>query len=247
MEKIKFSDIIEESLAFNNPISPEKLDEMIAMIPLDKRSRMIDIGAGTCDTAIRFIERYGCSVQAVELSDHAIQVAKRRMKGKMNVDQISFINNDINKVELPADSFDSGVCIGSTHAIGDLKSTLRALQKWVKPDGYILIGEGYWKQPPSTEYLKALGGTEDELQTHYENLETGESLGYTSLCARTASEGDWDRFEWSYAKTIEDYCFEHRDDPDCSEFLKKIRDWKRTYNQWGRDTLGFGLYLFRNR
>jgi hypothetical protein len=29
--------------------------------------------------------------------------------------------------------------------------------------------------------------------------------------------------------------------------LERIRGWRETYRRWGRDTLGFGLYLFRQR
>lgn len=35
-------------------------------------------------------------------------------------------------------------------------------------------------------------------------------------------------------------------DPDYQTRLKKIRAWQQTYTKWGRDTLGFGIYLFRN-
>lgn len=46
--------------------------------------------------------------------------------------------------------------------------------------------------------------------------------------------------------SIETYCYENLEDADCQEMLQKIKDWRKTYFSIGRDTLGFGLYLFRN-
>jgi len=47
--------------------------------------------------------------------------------------------------------------------------------------------------------------------------------------------------------SMEKYCYENPNDPDCNSMLNKIKSWKRTYLTWGRDTLGFGLYLFQNQ
>lgn len=69
--------------------------------------------------------------------------------------------------------FSLGICVGSTHALGGFVPTLKALQKCVKKGGHILIGEGYWKQRPSEDYLDALGGAEEsELQSHYDHVRT---------------------------------------------------------------------------
>ncbi|WP_337017670.1 SAM-dependent methyltransferase [Oceanobacillus massiliensis] len=164
------------------------------------------------------------------------------------MENIDFINDNAKSVveNYSNNNFDLGICVGSTHAIGNFSSTIKALKKCVKKGGFILIGEGYWKQSPSSDYLNALGAEESELKSHYENIQVGESLGLIPLWSFTASDDDWDNYEWLYAMSIENYCFENAKDPDCPEMLEKIRSWKQTYNKWGRDTLGFGLYLFRN-
>ncbi|WP_426454237.1 hypothetical protein ACP26L_16895 [Paenibacillus sp. S-38] len=59
------------------------------------------------------------------------------------------------------------------------------------------------------------------------------------------SEDEWDEYEWLYAKSVEDYALEQRDDPDVPSALEHSRGWRSTYMTWGRDTPGFGLYLFR--
>jgi len=106
---------------------------------------------------------------------------------------------------------------------------------------------GNWKQPPSNEYLQALGGTEEsKLKSHAGNVNVAEELGLVPLWSYVASEDDWDDYEWLYSSSIENHCHENPDDSDCNAMLERIRTWRRTYLQWGRGTLGFGLYLFRN-
>jgi hypothetical protein len=113
-------------------------------------------------------------------------------------------------------------------------------------DKIVVIGEGYWKVKPSSEYLDALGADESELNSHYGNIKLAEELGLISLWSTVASEDDWDEYECLYSMSIENYCFKHPEDEDCLEMIQKIRSWRKTYFSMGRDTLGFGLYLFRN-
>ena len=81
---------------------------------------------------------------------------------------------------------------------------------------------------------------------HTQNIFTAEDYGLIPLWSTVANEDDFDAYEWLYSKSIEDYCYMTPEDPDCPAMLGKIRSWREMYLKWGRDTLGFGLYLFRN-
>ena len=61
----------------------------------------------------------------------------------------------------------------------------------------------------------------------------------------TASQDEWDDYEWKYCRSIERYAREQLDDPDNPWMLERIRRWRDGYLRWGRDTLGFGVYLFQ--
>jgi precorrin-6B methylase 2 len=248
MDRNKFSAIAHRDLAFSNPISEHKINAIMNLIKMTPTDNVIDIGAGTCELLIRFIEKYNISATAIEQFDGSIQTAKQRAEGRISLDRITFVCEDAKQVihDYSTAEFSLGICIGSTHAIGDLASTLLALKKCVRPGGYILIGEGYWKQPPDTDYLHELGAKEADLKTHYGNEKTGEEMGLTPFYSVVASEDDWDAYEGLYAYSIEEYCYQNPAHPDCEAMLTRIREWRDTYLRWGRDTLGFGLYLFRN-
>lgn len=249
MDRNKFSAIAHRNHAFYNPMSEEKLMKMMEMVRLKSEDKVIDIGAGRCDLLIRLVEDYKISATAIELFDGAIEEAKKSASTRITEGSINFIIGDANEAVQRCDqaTYDLGICIGSTHALGGLESTLQTMKGLVREDGYILIGEGYWKKPPCAEYLEALGGAdESELKSHAENVKVAENLGLVPLWSYVASEDDWDDYEWLYSSSIENYCHENPEDPDRDAMLQRIRAWRQTYLNWGRDTMGFGLYLFRN-
>lgn len=248
MDRNRFSEIAHRNHVFSNPINEAKIMKMIDMVLLKPQDKVIDIGAGKCELLIRLVKKYNISGTAIELYGGAIEEARRNTSGRISVDNIEFIIDDANVAikKFEQEEFDFGICIGSTHALGGLETTLEKMKPLVNGNGYILIGEGYWKQRPSQDYLHALGGAkETDLKYHDENVRVAEELGLVPLWSYVANEDDWDEYEWLYSSSIENYCHENPNDPDCIAMLERIRAWRKTYLQWGRDTLGFGLYLFR--
>ena len=50
--------------------------------------------------------------------------------------------------------------------------------------------------------------------------------------------------EWKYCRSIERYAREQPEDPDVPQMLERVRRWRDAYLRWGRETLGFAVYLF---
>ena len=141
--------------------------------------------------------------------------------------------------------FDAALCTGSTHAFGGYRQTLRALARAVRPGGQILVGEGYWRKDPDVGYLAALGTTRAEFHDHAGNVAVAVEEGLVPLYSTVSSGDEWDRYEGLYLRAVERYTAEHPEDPDTTALRDHIRRWRDAYLRWGRDTLGFGLYLFR--
>ena len=231
----KLSAIGHRHLRIANPIGETRLNRLIDLLSLKKSQAVLDIGAGKCELLRRLIRRYRVAGVGVEI--RADIAPKSRGK-------LSAIIQDAKRFEAPR-AFDAAACIGSTHALGGYLPTLKALKRWVKPGGFIVVGEGFWMKRPARGYLKALNGRRNEFTTHEGNIARAEALGLIPWWCVISSRDEWDEYEWSYSRSVEAYAEEHPEDPDVKPMLDHIRAFRRAQMKWGRDTLGFGLYLFR--
>jgi SAM-dependent methyltransferase len=248
LEPSKFSYIGHSRHKFNNPMSEAKLDHVLSLLQLQPGAKVLEIGSGHGEMARRVVQQYEAELHAVEYSTYAVEEAKRLTAGTEAESHIQWVQQDAGAYLSTVDSgfYDAAICIASSHALENMEGTLRHLSRVVRPGGSILIGEGYWKKKPDPSYLGALQSEENELLNYDTTVLLGERFGLTPLWASVASDDDWDRFEWNYSLSIEQYCQAHPEDPDVSEMRNKICNWRRTYLTWGRDTLGFGLFLYRN-
>jgi len=96
-----------------------------------------------------------------------------------------------------------------------------------------------------TEYLELLGARVDELRSESGNVRVGEDIGLSLVERWTSTDAAWDEFEDAYLDGIQSYARERSDDPDVPAMLDRIRRWRQGYLRWGRQTLGFGVYVFR--
>jgi hypothetical protein len=69
------------------------------------------------------------------------------------------------------------------------------------------------------------------------------ALGLVPIYAVVCSEDEWDRFEW--LNLHERYQSRQPDDPGLPALIAELDAWRDIYLRWGRNTLGFGLYLFQ--
>lgn len=236
MNRHKLTDIGHSRLLFANPIGESKIERLLDLLPLRSGHRVLDIGAGKGEFLRRVIQRPGVSATGVEIRGDIAPRSRGRLR-MVIVNAMMYV---------PPKSFDVAACIGSTHALGGYLPTLKALKQWVKSGGFIAVGEGFWMKRPAPGYLKALNGRRDEFTTHAGNLARAEALGLRPMWSVISTRDEWDEYEWTYSFSIETYAADHPEDPDCQPMLDHIRAWRRAQMKWGRDTLGFGLYLFRN-
>ncbi|MEM8863783.1 MAG: class I SAM-dependent methyltransferase, partial [Chloroflexota bacterium] len=189
----------------------------------------------------------GASAVGIDINPDLITQAQQKADKRLPNASIEFRTADALD-GLPGPPFDVAICIGSTHAFGQgeqaYPNALMALQKAVRPNSKFLIGETYWKQHPDHEYVEFIGDPVGIYNSHAENVSQAETMGLIPLYALTANQDEWDDFEWSHLMRIEQNAFGKRDDPAVMEAIDRGRRWRDGYLRWGRDTMGFGFYLF---
>jgi SAM-dependent methyltransferase len=230
MERADYTRIAHNGMSIMNPIPAAKLDEVLALLDLPARGRVVDLGCGKGDLLGRIAARY--EVDAVGIDRDAKLLAEAPPG-------VNVIVADIETWNRGRGAFDLVASVGSP-------AQLSSLAGLVRPGGLVLYGDGYWRREPTDEYLEALGASRDELSDYAGTIRGATELGLTPLYAVTASVDDFDRYEWSWSLNGERYAAENPDEPGVGEFLDWIRTGRRRYVELGgRDTLGFGLFLLR--
>jgi SAM-dependent methyltransferase len=244
MDRVRFTTIAHGSHERLSPISAGRADRLLDALGTDPACRTIDVGCGKGGFLLRRIERSGGSGVGIDTNPAFLAEARERQAQQAPDAAIEWIEGDASFYPAAPASFDAAICLGATHALGGFVPSLQTLQRWVKPGGRMLVGEGYWKREPDPDYLEFLGAKRDEFLVHDANRMQGEALGMRSVTAEESSLEEWDAYENPYADAVERFAAEHPDDPDTPAMLERIRLWRAAYLRWGRETLGFGVYLF---
>ena len=244
MNRHKYSAIGHRDHDYCNPVAAAKIERMLDLMPLEAHSRVLDLGCGRGELALRIIERFGASVIAVDHSPAMLDSARERAEwtgalGKLHLDDV-----DIARYEADPETFHLTVMIGAGGIAGGIAQVFGRLKGWTRGSGYVLVGERYWKQRPGPEYLAVLECSEGQYLNHRGNVQAGADAGLIPMLAVTASLDEWDEYEWKFFRSIEAYAREQPSDPDAPPMLERMRRWRDAYLRWGRDTLGFGIYLF---
>jgi SAM-dependent methyltransferase len=248
MDIWKYFDITHREHVICNPTSDEKLGRLVGLLRLKPGARVVDIAFGKAEFLIRVAEAYGASCVGVDISPFFVEQARRRCAELAPGAEIVLIEKD--GAEYRPDEpngFDVASCIGASWIFGGHEPTLKALANLVKPGGWVIAGEAYWRREPSDEYLRESGDTKESFGTHAGNGEAGSGLGLELVHTLVSSKDDWDRYEGLQWYSTDRYAREHPDDPDLPEVFERVRKARSTYLNWGRDTLGWAIYLFRHR
>jgi SAM-dependent methyltransferase len=234
MDRADASRIAHGELRLWNPLSDAALDETIALLEPPPGGRVLDVACGRAEVLRRVAE--GFEVEATGYDSDAALI-------ESGPPGLELLVRDTP----PPGPFDVVLCIAASHALGGFPDALGALRELVRPGGEVLVGEGYWCQPPSAEYLDALGGASaDELPDYSGLMRAAEQTGLTPLHSSVASEADWDRYEWRLILNAERWAAANPEDPGAEVLRERARHAReRMTMPGGRETLGFALVLLR--
>ncbi len=250
MDTWKFFDVTHRDHVICNPMSLARIDELISLLDLPSRPRVLDVASGKGEFLLRLAERYGgpagagFSGVAIDISPYVVAELRRGAGARAPGASIEILEQDASAYQPAAASFDLGCCIGASWIYGGHAGTLSALAAAVRPGGQVLVGEPFWRRDPDEGYLTEAGLRRDEFGTHAENVATGERAGLVPLLALVSSGEEWDRYETLQWRATARWVASHPEDPDIPELVERVAQARHAYLTWGRDTLGWALYLF---
>ncbi len=223
-----------------NPTSEEKLLLLGKRLGLGPDSRVLDIASGRGGPALVLTREFGCTWHGIELSPdfHAVAVERAEQAGL--ADRLSFELGDGSQATFEPESYDAALCLGASFVYGSLADTVDALAVAVRPGGYVVVGEPYWRQLPLPDDYEDRAEPWTTLEGTTRIFETS-GLGVVSVIA--SSEDDWDRYETLHWQALERWLAANEDDPDAPEIRARHERAKWNYLRHQREFLGWAIFV----
>jgi SAM-dependent methyltransferase len=246
MDNWKFYDIIHRHHTIMNPVNEEGLEHVYDLLELKRGARVADIGCGKGEMLIRLAEKYHVKGVGVDKSPYCIREAAESKRKRLPRADLKFLEMDGSQYNPEkGESSDLAMCVGATWIYGGYRNTIKALAGMTKPFGFVMVGEPFWRKTPSQEYLKSQGLTSDAFDSHHGNVAIGESEGLRPVYSLVSGEDDWDMYEGLHWYAAAEYAITNPEDPDLEELQARVSSERESYLRWGRETLGWAVYLFR--
>ena len=240
----KLMDITHKRQPIMNPMRSVKLDRFIEVLDLPRGGRVLDVGCGKGEFLLRLNKLHGISGIGIDKSPFCVSDCKANKEERAPGADIEYLLMDAADFKT-GEQFDLTCCMGASWIYGGIRGTLEALEGMTKPGGLIVAGEPYWLKEPSPGYLKAEEMEKETFHTHMENVLMGDEFGLTCGYTLVSDLEDWDHYEAPHWRSAAEYVDANPDDPDNPEITENAKKNREIYLNWGRDTLGWCIYLYR--
>jgi SAM-dependent methyltransferase len=234
--------VAERDHDIQNPTSADKIRLLGETMRIDGQSQVLDIACGKAGPALVLARQFGCRVTGVERAPEFVSAARARIHAAGLGDRIEIVEQDATSFEPEPSRYDVAMCLGATFIWGNLDGTLNALTPAVRRGGHVAVGEVYLRRP-LPDGVEGYGEFRPLAQTAARFAEAELEL----ITFIASSLDDWDRYESLHWRAVEEWMAANRDDPDAEEFRRRNDADRRDYLAWGRDTLGWGIFVARKR
>ncbi|MDQ2816240.1 MAG: class I SAM-dependent methyltransferase [Actinomycetota bacterium] len=227
-------------LAFHGPLSEARAARLVGRLTRADPATVLDIGCGWGELMLRILaaapEATGLGFDTDE-GDLARGRDNARARGLD--DRVTFVRESgIGTARGPADLV---LCVGASHALSDAPppqhtaAALRELRRLVTPGGRVLLGEGFWKRPPSEVELAAMwpGASAGEYHDLASLVDLVVDAGFRPAWTETATGQEWEDFESGYQGDEEQWVATHAGHPRAAEIGEQLdqhrSSWLRGY------------------
>ena len=242
MNRERLSAIAHRNHPVASPLSDSTVETLLQRVAARDPRRVLDVGCGSGQWLVRLLELTPAATGVgVDLSSEATTAAIAFAESRGVSDRIEIRRQDAG--QLGEDQYDALLCIGSTHALGGLQPTLQALQARALDGATLLLGDGFWEQPPQRAALDSLEATSDEFPSYAELAAIIESAGWAPLHIYASTPTEWDDYEWSWVSTLAGWARRHPDDPDAADAAQFARQHQEQWLTGYRGTLGFATVV----
>ncbi len=244
---LRHHEIAETHHRILDPFTDAKLRLLGEVAEVGPATRILDLACGKGEMLCRWAEWFGSTGVGVDLSDVFLAAARARAVALDVPERVSFVQGKAEAYVAEAGSFDIASCLGATWIGGGIAGTMELLRPAIRDGGLLLVGEPYVIDEPPAAAFEAWGFGPEEYASLAGTADRLDAAGLDLLEMVLADGDSWDRYEASQWRTIADWLAANPDDPDHEAMRQFLVDNRRTYLQWGRRYLGWGVFVTRPR
>jgi precorrin-6B methylase 2 len=237
-----FHAVAERDHDLQNPTSVEKVRLLGERLRLGPESQILDVASGKCGPAVVLAGGFGCRITAIERAPEFVAAARERIAAAGLSERIELVEQDAATVDLGRGRHDVAMCLGASFVWDGLAGTLAALAPATRDGGAVVVGEPYWRRWPLPDGIDAQG-----YATLAETVGRFEAAGLVPEGLIASSEDDWDHYESLHWRALEDWLARNAEDPDAPRIRGLHEQYRGEYLSWGRDLLGWAIFVGRKR
>ena len=245
VDRSEVSRLAHHGLQFMGPYGAPAVRGALAACALPDAAAVLDVGCGGGAVLVDVLTRLpSARGVGVDPAARLLELARARARRRGLAARARFVCATVQDARPAEASWDLVVCVGATHAFGTTREALAGCRALMRSSGFILLGEGFWEQPPTAPALAALQGTPEEFHDLDGLLALAESSGLDVLHVRTSTLDEWDAYEHAWCANLEHAAQSHPD----GTFLRSVAETHRAgYEHGYRSVLGFALLALHDR
>lgn len=244
---LRFHEIAEANHRILNPFTDEQLMLLGEICQIDSGTRQLDLCCGKGEMLCRWAAEWGLIGVGVDISSVFLEAARQRARELEVLPKLTFVEGDAADYPEEHHQFNIVSCIGATWIGGGLTGAIKLMRQALKDErSLMLIGEPYWiEEPPQEAVNTQADGDRDLFASLAGTLDRFESEGMELVEMVLADHHGWDRYVAMQWKTINDWLYRNRSDPDAEALREWVHHGRRSYLTYGRRYLGWGVFVLR--
>ena len=231
-----------------NGVELAAIEAAVARTGLGADATAIDIGTGNATVAIRLAQRFGLTVAAVELDPVMAELARSRIEAAGAGDRVSLTVARAAEMLARTEPVDLIVALGTTDVSGEGRPTpeagFLAVRRRLKPGGWLVWGDVVWLAEPPAPLRQITEAT---------NLYTDDAgwraaavaAGFEVIDSRISPQDVFDAYAGDSVAAARAWVDAHPEAPEAGS-IRFNADRVQAIMEFGRDYIGFGLYLLHN-
>lgn len=228
---------------FCSPLSPKLVEQVSDLLQLKPGSRVLDLGCGKAEMIIRLASRWQIHGVGVDPSPHYIQSAHESVATLCPGADLHFHESEPLAFQQTEEAWDVVLCINAVRQMGGYPNALRECAEFVDAGGLVVMGAYYWRGTAQPELAAALD-IEIAEEDYDARVQDGIEAGLNPVYAVPVAQDDLDHYYWVQVYGAEEYLAESADFAGADSLREQTQLNRDSYRKI-RQTLGFGIFLFR--